>query len=107
MESKYGMNKLICETERDSETDRTDLWLPRVRGGWTGSLGLADVGFYIQKDKHQALLYSTVNYIQSVKVKVAQSCVTLFDPVDYSVHGILQARILEWVAYLFSRGSSD
>ena len=40
-----------------------------------------------------------------VKVKVAQSCLTLCDPVDYTVHGILQARILEWVTIPFSRGS--
>ena len=33
------------------------------------------------------------------KVKVAQSCPTLCDPMDYTVHGILQARILEWVAF--------
>ena len=33
-----------------------------------------------------------------VKVEVAQSCLTLCDPMDYTVHGILQARILEWVA---------
>ena len=39
-----------------------------------------------------------------VKMKGAQSCPTLCDPVDYMVHGILQARILEWVAFLFSRG---
>ena len=39
-------------------------------------------------------------------VKVAQSCPTLWDPMDYTVHGILQARILEWVAFPFSRGSS-
>ena len=38
---------------------------------------------------------------------VAQSCPTLCDPVDYTVHGILQARILEWVAFPFSRGSSQ
>ena len=42
--------------------------------------------------------------------EVAQSCPTLFDPVDCSppgssVHGILQARILEWVAISFSIGS--
>ena len=37
-------------------------------------------------------------------MKVAQSCPTLCDPKDYTVHGILQARILEWVAYPFSRG---
>ena len=34
-----------------------------------------------------------------VKVKVAQSCPTLCDRIDYTVHGIFQARILEWVAY--------
>ena len=41
-----------------------------------------------------------------VKVKVAQSCPTLCDPMDYIVHGILQATMLEWVAFSFSRGSS-
>ena len=41
------------------------------------------------------------------KVKVAQSCLTLCDPMDYTVHGILWARILEWVAFPFSRGSSQ
>ena len=40
-------------------------------------------------------------------VKVAQSCLTLCDPMDYIVHGILQARILEWVAFPFSRRSSQ
>ena len=43
----------------------------------------------------------------SLKVKVIQSCPTLCDPIDYIVHGILQARILEWVAFPFSRGSSQ
>ena len=41
-----------------------------------------------------------------MKVKVAQSCLTLCDPMDYIVHSILQARILECVAFPFSRGSS-
>ena len=41
------------------------------------------------------------------KVKVTQSCLTLWDHMDYTVHGILQARILEWVAFPFSRGSSQ
>ena len=39
-----------------------------------------------------------------VKEKVAQSCPTLCDPTDYTAHGILQARTLEWVAFPFSRG---
>ena len=42
-----------------------------------------------------------------VKVKVAQSRSTLCDPMNYTVQGILQARILEWVAYPFSSGSSQ
>ena len=49
---------------------------------------------------------------QCVYVLVAQSCLTLCDPTDYSppdfsVHGILQARILEWIAIPFSRGTSQ
>ena len=41
------------------------------------------------------------------KVKVAQWCLTLCNPMDYTVHWILQARILEWVAFPFSRWSSQ
>ena len=44
---------------------------------------------------------------ENVKVKVAQSCPTLWDPMDCIAHGILQARILEWAASPFSRGSSQ
>ena len=44
-------------------------------------------------------------------MNVTESCLALCDPMDYnppgsSVHGILQSRVLEWVAILFSRGSS-
>ena len=47
-----------------------------------------------------------------VKVLVPQLCPTLWDPMDCSpsgssIHGILQARILEWVAMRFFRGSSQ
>ena len=37
--------------------------------------------------------------IYIMKVKVTQSCPTLCNPMDYTVRGILQARILEWVAF--------
>ena len=37
-------------------------------------------------------------------MKVAQSCPILYDPMEYTIHGILQAKILEWVAFPFSRG---
>ena len=36
-----------------------------------------------------------------------QLCLTLCNPIDYTVHGIHQARILEWIAFPFSRGSSQ
>ena len=49
--------------------------------------------------------------IKKAECEVTQSCPTLCDPVDCSprgssVHGILQAGVLEWVAISFSRGSS-
>ena len=50
--------------------------------------------------------------LSSLESEVAQSCLTLYDPMDCSppgsssIHGIFQARILEWVAIFFSRGSA-
>ena len=38
-----------------------------------------------------------------MKVKVTRSCLTLCNPMDHTVHGIFQARILEWEAIPFSR----
>ena len=46
-----------------------------------------------------------VKHTKACEVKVAQPCLTLCNPVDFTVCGILQARILEWVAIPFSRGS--
>ena len=45
--------------------------------------------------------------IVKLKVKATLSCSTLCNPMDYRVHRILQARILELVAFSFSRGSSQ
>ena len=47
------------------------------------------------------------NHQQENDVKWKSLSLTLCDPMDYRVHGILKARILEWVAFLFSRGSSQ
>ena len=61
------------------------------------------------------LIFSLVIHLRCMmyesESEVTQSCLTLWNPVDCtppgsSVHGILQARILEWVAISFSRGSS-
>ena len=49
-------------------------------------------------------------YLKTIKMevseaKVAQSRLTLCYPINFAVHGIVQARIMEWVAFPFSRGS--
>ena len=59
---------------------------------------------------HSLLFYTFAR--KEVKVKVAQSYPALWDSMDCnlpgsSVHGILQARLLEWVTFPFSRGSSQ
>ena len=43
-----------------------------------------------------------ISCLLKVKVKVAQLCLTLCNPMDYTVYEILQARLLEWVAFPFS-----
>ena len=53
------------------------------------------------------VIYLRFDMSEKVKVKVTQLCPTLCDPMDYTGHGILQARILEWIAVSFSRGSSQ
>ena len=45
---------------------------------------------------------SSLTSLMKMKLKVTQSCPTLCNPMDYTVHGILQARILERVAFPFS-----
>ena len=50
---KYDTDQPIYKTETDSQTQRTDLWLPRrsvEREGWTGKLRLSDVSFYKQNE---------------------------------------------------------
>ena len=63
--------------------------------------------------KHTLLSKTQDNELVSMKVKgimlVAQSCPTLcnqIEPTRFLCHGILQAKILEWIAIPFSRGSS-
>ena len=53
------------------------------------------------------VLHNTRHIVVKMCVKITQSCPTLCNRMDYTVHGILQAWILEWVAFPFSRGSSQ
>ena len=56
------------------------------------------------------LIFTCLLYVLYVCILVAQSCLTLYNTMDcsppFSVHGILQARILEWVTIPFKGGSS-
>ena len=72
-----------------------------IVGKWRGSLG-------VQGDVTVPMVrWQLLRVPGHRKVKVARSYPTLCNPMDYTVHGILQARLLEWVAFLFSRGSSQ
>ena len=65
---KYDTNKLIYETEKDSQTYRTDLWLPRgreSRGGMEWEFGISGCKLlHIEWINNKVLLYSTGHYIQ-------------------------------------------
>ena len=74
----------------------------------TGQITKLDGTRFINVDA----LTKNSRFNMSSKSRTAQSCLTLSDPLDYSppgssVHGILQARIQEWVALPSSRGSSQ
>ena len=57
-------------------------------------------------ENRMSVLQKVFNFFSGCsEVKVDQSCPTLCDSMDYTIHGILQARILEWVAYPFSSRS--
>ena len=74
-------------------------------------MGHTILWIYLTTLYHVYLKLKMLYFILCVKVSVAQSCLTLCDPMDWglpgsSVHGILQKTILEWVAIPFSRVAS-
>ena len=98
-----------CRTGGERQTANTlavmQLWgrrLPEVTTAFPESFLLESGGW-----QETLRLPGTLLSGKKVEVKVAQSCPTLCDPMDYTAHGILQARILEWATFLFSRGSSQ
>ena len=85
----------------------------RVPESWTGLSEARDLGkmaggaterINSKFSSAKVLIQWTADSWKEVKVKVTQLCPTLCKP---TVHGILQARILEWVAFPFSSGSSQ
>ena len=83
---------------------------------WSDWLVFCDCGFHsvcplMEKDK-RLMEASWWERLTEGESEVGQSCLTVCDPVHCSppgssIHGVLQARILEWVAVSFSRGSSQ
>ena len=61
----------------------------------------------VSEKMHLRIFICHPHFSLKVKVKFVQFCLTLCSPMDCPVHGILQARILELVAFPFSRGSSQ
>ena len=80
---------------RELVMDR-EAWRAAVHGVAKSCTWLSELKWTELNDMHPEVL-----------VKVLQLCPTLWDLMDYKVHGILQERILEWVAFPFPTGSSQ
>ena len=81
-------------------------WIHSV---WSGPVCVGTLTYHLSSLllPSQKFYKGPCKYLQKVSVKVAQLCPTLCDAMDYTVHGILQARMLEWVAFPFSQGYSQ
>ena len=83
-------------------------WTPRVCDG-QGGLACCNSWGWKESDTTEQLNWTC--FLLCLHASLLQACPTLCNPVDcslpvFSVHGILQARILEWVAFAYSRGLS-
>ena len=115
---EFLLNK--SQYDASSWTIRSKIWdfVQIFPGGWAMSEAICKLPekqcARMRVRPEQSLNQSNISMSQDSvksKSKVAQSCLTLCNPVDCSlqgssVHGIFQARVLEWVATSFSRGSS-
>ena len=92
-----------CSYSLNNVTSSLCTWMIEIHLLWLNS----NLLFILQME----LVFISI-YVVYIYTKKLQSCLTLCDPMDYSppgssVHGILQARTLEWVAMPSSRGSSQ
>ena len=109
-------NSLPRSTRNSFRNKLREPMTPESPGRWDKPLRLHAVSNSRVKDKSLWIFHCTYKgklhyennfHSWKMKVKVAQLCPTLCNPMDYTEHGIFQARILEWVAFPFSRGSSQ
>ena len=99
---------LYIVPQGDSTKFLISLSLPKTLPYFTGSSLSMQISFF----SYRAFCNPSIPTLDFLKVEVwiSQSCPTLCNPMDCSppgssVHGIFQARMLEWVAISFSRGS--
>ena len=120
----YKLQQYLIEFRNESFSDSKPILQSQV---WWCFVTVNFFPWYYQNfnDKlknYKIHLWLQIMHLTKVKLKVPQSCPTLWDPMDHTVHGILLARILEWVscilypvssiledtgAFPFSRGSSQ
>ena len=100
----HGLHSLWGLKESD-----TNERLPRSLPLWNSFSELSEVLYsgLQSRGRKESDTAERLHFHYSSCVDITQSCPTLCNPMDYTVHGILQARILEWVAFPFSRGSSQ
>ena len=96
----------------ENPMDRGTCWamIYRVTRNWTQLKQFSTHILKLQRIKSKQVTFLARNVKRPLKrgeVKVMQACLTLYNPMDCIVHGILQARILEWVAFPFPKGSSQ
>ena len=87
---------------RGSSQPRDRAQASHIAGGFFTSWATREA-----QNRNMIVIFKLDICVYEVKVKVAQSHLTLCDSMGYTVHGILQARILDWVTFPFSRGSSQ
>ena len=77
-------------------------------GGWpiTSNPNILEIYKHIQRQNQSAMNRLDKSIYSVCVLSCVQLLSTLWNPLDSSVHGILQARIQEWIAISYSRGSS-
>ena len=101
-------SKITADGDCSHESKRHLLLGRKAMTNLDSILKSRDITLRIKVHLVKAMDFPIIMYgCEKVKAKVVQSCPTLCNPMDYTVHGILQARILEWEVFHFSRGSSQ
>ena len=101
------------EEGNDNQLQYSCLGNPMDRGDWRATVhGVTKESDMTEHTHMQWIPFRTIYKHAKCKIKavlclVTQSHLTLCDSMDYTVHGILQTRILDWVAFHFSSGSSQ